>query len=123
MVQVALSQERQIDAETIVCSIKSSMERRQQTREPTGAFSSGLMRTARASTVSRDLLVVSADNGIIARFDGQTGAYKGNFVQGGQLQSPNGIAIAPKGDVIINDYVTHKVLRYGSDGTYKATLA
>ena len=87
------------------------------------ALNSGCGSGNAPGTVSRDLLVGSADNGVIARFDGETGAYKGVFTQGGQLQSPNGMAVAPNGDLIVDDYVTHKVLRYGPDGAYKATLA
>lgn len=69
-----------------------------------------------------EMLVGSAANAKILRFNADTGAYLGIFAQGGDLVSPNGIAVLSDGTVAVGDFVTHKVLRYDANGNLIETL-
>ena len=68
---------------------------------------------------SFDLLVVSTASSQVLRYDGQTGAYRGQFGGAGPADSllslPFGIATGPDGDLYV-DSDTNRVLRY--DGRF-----
>ena len=67
--------------------------------------------------LSDELLVGSAGNGRILRFDAATGSYRGVFVQGvTDLTAPEGIAQLTNGNVAVGDFVSKKVFIFSPDG-------
>ena len=58
------------------------------------------------------LLVSSAANSRIIRYDGATGDYITTFASGGPLDYPYGLASGPDGNVYVADWSTNEVLRY-----------
>lgn len=72
--------------------------------------------------ISEEVLVGSAGNGKILRFDATTGTYKGVFAQGSGMVSPNGMAQLSNGDIVVGDFVTKKVRIHAPDGSVRQDL-
>jgi DNA-binding beta-propeller fold protein YncE len=78
---------------------------------------------AAASAAGPELLATSYDNDRIARLDPLTGDFLGVFAQGGPLDGPLGIAVAPDRTVWVTTLfsfssVLDQVLQYEPDGTF-----
>jgi WD40 repeat protein len=71
-----------------------------------------------SSSTQHEILVGSSANGKILRYNAISGDYLGVFAQGEPLISPNGIGQLPNGNVVVGDYVTHKVLLYSDKGAF-----
>ncbi len=70
---------------------------------------------------TRDLLVSDPSTQSVRRFDGQTGAAKGNFVatSAGGLQTPRGLVVGPSGDLYVAAASNSRVKRYSMlDGSF-----
>jgi glucose/arabinose dehydrogenase len=66
-----------------------------------------------------DILVSGRFSNSIVRYDGDTGAFKGVFASGGELQNPNGLAFGPDGRLYAGLGDTGVVLRYdGKTGAF-----
>ncbi|AIE86314.1 hypothetical protein [Fimbriimonas ginsengisoli] len=74
------------------------------------------------SSTHEELLVGSSGNGKILRYNAATGAYLGVFAQGGPLVSPNGLGQLPTGEVVVGDFVNHKILLYSQKGAFEREL-
>jgi streptogramin lyase len=60
----------------------------------------------------------------VLRFDGKTGAFKGDFSSGRQLNFPIGLLFAPDGDLYVSDFGSDEVLRFdGVTGVFKSVAA
>ncbi len=82
-----------------------------------------LLLAATASAAGPELLVTSYDNDRIARLDPVTGDFLGVFAQGGPLDGPIGVAVAPDRTVWVTTLfsfssVLDQVLQYEPDGTF-----
>lgn len=80
-----------------------------------------LVSLAQVSTCLADLLVSAASANGVMRFDGETGAYKGFFVQPGSggLANPQGIRFGPDGNLYVSSAGSNNVLRYnGQTGAF-----
>ena len=78
------------------------------------------------STLSADLLVSAASANGVMRFDGDTGAFKGYFVQpgAGGLANPQGIKFGPDGNLYVSSAGSDNVLRYnGESGAFMDVFA
>jgi len=75
-----------------------------------------------SKTFRPEILVGSADNGEILRYDAHNGTYLGIFASGGLLQSPEGMGQLDSGDVVVGDFVTHHILRYSQSGRFLADM-
>ncbi len=54
-----------------------------------------------------------------AQISGQAG-HKGSGA--GEMESPRGVAVAPNGDVVVADMMNNRVLRFDSNGQFKAVI-
>jgi glucose/arabinose dehydrogenase len=60
------------------------------------------------------LLVSSANNDRVLRYNGATGAFNDAFVPaaGGGLDAPRGLAFGPDGNLYVSSEITDSILRY-----------
>ena len=73
------------------------------------------------SNARADLFVSAASANSVMRFDGQTGAFLGNFVAPGSggLGDPQGIAFGPDGNLYVASNSSNNILRYdGQTGAF-----
>lgn len=74
-----------------------------------------------------DLLATDAAHAWVQVFDKTTGAFKSRFGGKGflddNLDKPEGISVAPNGDIYVADYNTGDVKVYGPDYTWKNTFS
>lgn len=74
-----------------------------------------------------DLLVTDASHAWVQVFDKTTGAFKERFGGKGflddNLDKPEGISVAPNGDIYVADYNTGDVKVYASDYSWKFTFS
>lgn len=73
------------------------------------------------SLARADLLVTSAGNNSVLRFNSTTGAFVSAFVSSGSggLSQPRGLSIGSTGDLFVSSFTTNSVLRYsGSTGAF-----
>ncbi len=60
----------------------------------------------------------------ILRFNGTTGAFKGEFTSGHQLNNPDAVLFGPDGDLYVSDYSNNQVARFdGTTGVFKSIAA
>lgn len=67
------------------------------------------------------LFVIDWNTGTVLRFDGQTGAFKNNFITG--MQRSEGFALGADGLLYICDWQANKVNRYDSSGNFVDTFS
>jgi WD40 repeat protein len=82
-----------------------------------------LFLTGASSARASQLLVSSAGNNSILRYDGSTGAFLGIFASGGLLDVPLGLTIGPDGNVYVLSSGNGKILVYDTAGTFVRTFA
>ena len=69
-----------------------------------------------------DLLVVDWQTGSVKRFDGQTGAFKENFITG--LTNAEGVTVGPDGALYLCDWQQNRVNRYDAQtGAFQKVFA
>lgn len=84
-----------------------------------------LLGTSTAFAASRDLFVSSEGTHSVKRYDGQTGAYLGDFVTSGSggLGSPQGIAFGPDGNLYVSSAGDNQVKKYdGRTGAFMGNV-
>ncbi len=70
-----------------------------------------------------DLLAACWSTDSVVRFDGQTGAFEGDFTRGGPLRLPAGLDFGPDGNLYVTSFYWDTVLRYdGRTGQYIDTF-
>jgi DNA-binding beta-propeller fold protein YncE len=69
-----------------------------------------------------DLLVADWETGTVKRFDGETGAYKSDFISG--MTRTEGVVVGPDGDLYICDWQMAQINRYDPEtGALKEVFA
>jgi DNA-binding beta-propeller fold protein YncE len=80
-----------------------------------------------AWTADGRLVVTDAAHAWVQIFDPRSGKFLARFggktSTAGGLVKPEGLAVAPNGDVYVADYDTGQIKRYGRDYTWKATYS
>jgi glucose/arabinose dehydrogenase len=80
-----------------------------------GTFVAGVRTPARA-----DLLVGSNRTDSVLRYDEQTGAFLGEFINSGSggLKRPGGVVLGPDGNIFVSSNMTDSILRYSPSGAF-----
>ena len=68
-----------------------------------------------------DVFVANIRSSAVSRYDGETGAFKGIFVEAGSglLKNPTGIAFGPDGNLYVSSSANNRILRYvGATGKF-----
>lgn len=77
----------------------------------------GLAKPRDVSVVDNTVFVADSDHDVILRVDGSTGAKLSSFGDG-DLESPDGLAVAPDGTVFVSSTSWHRVVEFNKDGKF-----